>query len=130
MSSNEIKVRDIKSLSTITSLENSDYLLASKSSGGLKKVSVSQLNNVIKQTTFTEVTLSSSSWSEGAYSLENNYPNATYDIEVSLSNNATVEEISAFGNAMIVGSVSGNILYAKGTVPEIDIHVIVKAVTK
>lgn len=81
--------------------------------------------------TYTLHTLLSASWTEdGTYSLEADYPSERYDIEVSVSENATIEQLQAFGNAGIVGNSTTNIIKALGTVPEEDIEVIIKAVIK
>lgn len=81
--------------------------------------------------THTLKTLLAASWAEdGTYSLTSDYPSASYDIEVSLSENATIEMLEAFGNAGIVGNSTANVIKALGDIPEIDIEVIVKAVSK
>ncbi len=75
-----------------------------------------------KQPTLVQVTLLASSWSGGVYSFESNYPNATYNLE-QIQPYGTVDQIKAWGKAMVVGNPSGNTIIARGTVPAIDIPV-------
>ena len=89
------------------------------------------LSNVMAyKPTITTVTLLASGWNDGAYSFETNYPNASYDIEVSLDSTATAEQAEAFNGAQIVGSATSNTIKAYGDVPTVDIPVIIKVVTK
>ena len=89
---------------------------------------------IVKVTTKTEVvasTLLASGWSNGTYSaLESLYPGETNDILVSLNSTATAAQIEAWNGANILGSATSNVLTAKGTVPTINIPVIVKVTTK
>lgn len=80
--------------------------------------------------TYTAMTLLSFRWSNKTYSLESPYPNASYDIVVSVAPNATVAQYDAFSKAKICGSANSNVLTALGTVPTADIPIIVKAVRK
>lgn len=80
--------------------------------------------------TYTAVTLLSSGWSNKTYSLESDYPNASYNIVVSVAPNATVAQYDAFSKAKICGNATSNILTALGTVPTVNIPIIVKAVRK
>ncbi len=79
---------------------------------------------------YTAMTLLSFRWSNKTYSLESPYPNASYDIVVSVAPNATVAQYDVFSKAKICGSANSNVLTALGTVPTVDIPVIVKAVRK
>ena len=89
------------------------------------------LSNVMAyKPTITTVTLLASGWNDGAYSFETNYPNASYDIEVSLDSTATAEQAESFNGAQIVGSATSNTIKAYGDVPTVDIPVIIKVVTK
>lgn len=80
--------------------------------------------------TVTAKTMSASGWSSGVYSFETDFPNATYNIQVDLYEDCSSAQISAFQNATIVGSVTNNRVKATGTVPSIDIPVMVTATTK
>ena len=82
--------------------------------------------------TITTATLLASSWDSTAktYSFEANYPVATYDIEIALDSTATTVQAEAFNGAQIVGSATSNIIKSYGTVPTVDIPVIIKVVTK
>lgn len=82
--------------------------------------------------TITTVSLLASNWdsSSKTYSLESEYPNANYDIEVALDSTATTAQAEAFNGAQIVGSATSNIVKAYGDVPTIDIPIILKVVKK
>lgn len=82
------------------------------------------------QNTITEITMSGSGWTNDTYSFENTYPIANYDLEIALSSSATSEQVTAFCKALIAGSATTNIVKAFGTVPTIDIPIIVKVVSK
>ena len=91
------------------------------------------LSNVMaRKPIITTTTLLASNWDSTAktYSFETNYPNASYDIEVSLDSTATAEQAEAFNGAQIVGSATSNIIKAYGDVPTVDIPIILKVVTK
>ena len=91
------------------------------------------LSNVMAhKPTITTTTLLASNWDSTAktYSFESTYPNASYDIEISLDSTATSEQAEAFNGAQIVGSATSNIIKAYGDVPTVDIPIILKVVTK
>lgn len=91
------------------------------------------LSNVMAhKPTITTTTLLASNWDSTAktYSFETGYPNASYDIEISLDSTATSEQAEAFNGAQIVGSATSNIIKAYGDVPTVDIPIIIKVVTK
>lgn len=71
----------------------------------------------------TSLTLSASGWSDGTYSLETDYPVASYDIH-ELQPSGTAAQVAAFGAAKIIGSSTSNVLTARGKTPTIDIPVI------
>lgn len=76
--------------------------------------------------TVSAATLLASNWDSTAktYSFEADYPNASYDIEVSLDgDNATNEQLNAWIAAKMLSS-SSNKIIAKGTIPTIDIPII------
>mgnify|MGYP002520766642 CR=1 FL=1 len=79
---------------------------------------------------YAEVTLTSSGWSGKTYSLESEYASFNYDITVGVAPGATVAQYDAFSKAKICGNAVRNALTALGTVPTVDIPVIVKAVRK
>ena len=80
--------------------------------------------------TISTTTLSTSKWSSGQYSFESTYPASTYDLEVAVNSTATLVQLTAYKNAMIVGSATSNVLTAKGVTPTVDIPVILKVVKK
>ena len=76
--------------------------------------------------TVSATTLLASNWDSTAkiYSFEADYPSASYDIEVSLDgDNATNEQLNAWIVAKMLSS-SSNKIIAKGTIPTIDIPII------
>ena len=89
------------------------------------------LSNVIAyKPTITTATLLASSWNDGAYSFETDYPNASYDIEVDIDgDNCTDEQLEAWIAAKPLSS-STNKINAKGDVPSVDIPIILTVVIK
>lgn len=83
-------------------------------------------------TVVTTATLSASGWSGSTYSgLQTTYPSASYDIEIEPNGDScTAAQYSAWGAAQLVGSATTNILTALGTVPTVDIPIIVKYTPK
>jgi len=76
-------------------------------------------------------TLQAGNWSDGVYSLGSTYPSSLYNLEIELNGDAAgEEEINAWSDAQILGSYTANRLIAKGTVPAIDLPVIIKVVSK
>lgn len=85
----------------------------------------------IKPTT-TITTLTASSWdsTSNSYSFESTYANDSYDIEVALDgDNATDEQINAWIAAKMLSS-SSNKIIAKGTIPTVDIPIILTVISK
>ena len=82
--------------------------------------------------TVSTATLLASSWDSAAktYSFEADYPKATYDLEIALDSTATSEQAEAFNGAQIAGSATSNIIKAYGTVPTVNIPVVLKVVKK
>ena len=74
------------------------------------------------------VTMEASGWSNNVYSFESTYPSTTYDIEIEPNGAVvTLAQMKAFGKAMIAGNATQNVCKAIGTVPAIDIPIIVRA---
>ena len=80
-------------------------------------------------TTIVAETMSASKWSGDTYSFEDVYPVANYNIEISLDNTATLDQVNAFNEANIVGSATTNTVKAYGEKPTVDIPIIIKAVS-
>ena len=80
--------------------------------------------------TVTASTVSASGWSNGYYSFESSWPSSQYNIQVDLYESTTAAQASAWQAAQIVGSVTNNRIKALGTVPTVDIPVMVTATTK
>ena len=68
-------------------------------------------------------TLLAANWSAGEYSFESTYPADEYDLTVEVSDQATAGQYDAFVAGNIVGSLD-NIIKALGTVPTVDIPII------
>lgn len=104
--------------------------------GGAPDIDADELNamsNTLEKadsTRYDRVTMTAAGWSGKTYSFESTYPNASWDIVISVAPTATVGQYDAFAAAKICGSSSSNIVTALGTVPSVDIPLIVKVVKK
>ena len=80
----------------------------------------------------TALTMSANSWNSSAktYSFEANYPFANYNIAIELAGTATDAQITAWSDAKILGNATANTAIAKGTVPTIDIPIILTVTPK
>lgn len=81
-------------------------------------------------TSYVQTTMKASGWSSNQYSFERTYPFARYDIEIQPNSTCTQAQIEAWGAAMIAGSATSNVCKAIGTVPTIDIPIIIRTVKK
>lgn len=81
--------------------------------------------------TWTAATIEASDWDENVYSFETAYPSSRYDIQgVQLAENATDAQRTAFKAMDSGGYTSTNIIVAHGTVPSIDIPVMLGVIDK
>jgi hypothetical protein len=81
--------------------------------------------------TIISATLAVASWSNGVYSFESTYPNASYNIDIEPDGSTITDaQFSAWCEAKIVGSSAGNTIKALGTVPTVAIPVVVRATPK
>ena len=80
--------------------------------------------------TVTALTMSASGWSNGSYSFETAYPFENYNIQIELAGTATDAQITAWGDAKILGNATANTAIAKGTVPTVDLPIILTAIPK
>lgn len=78
----------------------------------------------------TTKVLSASNWNNNTYDLTTDFPDTDYDIEVAPYSVMTDDQRDAFNNAVMVGNSTSNIITSKGTVPTIDIPVMVIYFTK
>lgn len=78
--------------------------------------------------TVTSGVLSASGWVGNLYSFESQYPVNEFNIEIALDSSATDAQVEAFNSAQIVGSATSNVVKAFGSVPSVDIPIIVKVV--
>lgn len=79
---------------------------------------------------YSTTTLLASGWSSGVYSFESTYPHAEYDIEIQPSDSINTTQLEAWNSALIVGSATANKYTVKGTVPTVDIPIIIKAMKR
>lgn len=78
-----------------------------------------------------KMVLQSTGWNNKVYSFESIYPAEQYDLSVEPDGDeASLDQIRAWGKATLAGSGAANILKAYGKVPEINIPVIAKVVKK
>lgn len=78
-----------------------------------------------------ELTIERAKWSGNKYSLEAKYPFSQYDVYIlDYGATATEAEMFAWGDAMVKGSMTENVLTAIGTKPTIDVHVVIELVKK
>ena len=84
-------------------------------------VGVSKNKNGIKNTT-----LSTSGWSGGYYSFEGEFPLSRFFLHILLSDSATSAQVTAFENAEIAYNSKENKIKAVGTVPNVNIPIIIQ----
>lgn len=78
-----------------------------------------------------ELTIERAKWSGNKYSLEAKYPFAQYDIYIiDFADTVTKEQIYAWGDGMIRGSMTENVLTALDIVPKIDVPIKLELVKK
>ena len=113
---------------------NTTYSAATASSAGLMSAAdKSKLDGIESGATSNlfitaAVTMAASSWSNREYSFESSYPVANYDLEISPNGDSiTSDQLEAWNSAQIVGSAAANKAISKGTVPVIDIPIILIA---
>ncbi len=81
--------------------------------------------------TISTSTLLAASWSNASYSFETSYPNASYDLMIEINGDScTADQCKAWDAAQIKGSPTKNSIKAMGTVPTINIPIIIKYTAK
>ena len=93
---------------------------------GTTSSTICQGNDSRLVSTYVIATLSASKWSGDTYSFESTYPNANYNIEISPSENITLNQLSAYNNGQIVGNSTKNVVKAMGYKPIIDIPIMIR----
>lgn len=88
------------------------------------------VNTKANKSIYEAYTMLAADWSSDSFSFETDYPKASYDIEIAASDQMTAAELKAFNKAMVTGSTTTNVIKALGTVPTIDIPVIIRKVAK
>ena len=95
------------------------------------KIDAAWNEKVLTASTTSAITLQAGNWSGGEYSLESQFPVATYDLIVALNaDTVTASQSEAWGAAKVVGFQTKNSIKALGTVPTVNIPVIVRAVKR
>lgn len=80
---------------------------------------------------YIDKTLASSGWNDSIFSFDTDYPFASYDLKVFLSPNATDDQYKAWSKAGVnTGSETVNSIKAFGTIPTVDIPILLKVVEK
>lgn len=122
--------------SQINSLKTKDTELENKDAELEKNLTEAE-NNIKKlqdeRPLQLEKVILRSKWQENRYSFESEYPFNKYNIYLlDFGANATEEQIIAWGDAMIKGSISENVLTAISQLgaPKIDISIIIEVVKK
>lgn len=82
--------------------------------------------------TSRKVEIYPTSWSsDGYYSFENDFPSLKYNIYIQPGPDTTLDQLDAIADAtIIVGSDTENVIKCLGTIPDINIQVLVMAVKK
>lgn len=89
------------------------------------------MDNKANKTVISAMNIYASGWSNNTYSFESTYPFATYDISIELNGDScTAAQMNAWSDAKVLGSATSNKIKAMGTVPTVNIPVIVRAVQK
>lgn len=85
-----------------------------------------------KKSVYAEVIMEASGWDSASsrYSFESTYPFASYNIEIQPSDSCTLEQLDAWCEARIVGSVTTNACKAYGEIPTVDIPIIITVTKK
>ena len=92
---------------------------------------VEKVKKLEEARTQVELTIERAKWSGNKYSLEAKYPFSQYDIYIiDFADNVTKEQIYAWGDGMIRGSMTENVLTALDIVPKIDVPVKLEVVRK
>ena len=90
-----------------------------------------RVTKIEESRTQVELTIERAKWSGNKYSLEAKYPFAQYDIYIiDFADTVTKEQIYAWGDGMIRGSMTENVLTALDIVPKIDVPVKLELVKK
>ncbi|MCI8610009.1 MAG: hypothetical protein HFE73_10230 [Firmicutes bacterium] len=92
----------------------------------------SRLEELGQKSVKVSATLLASRWNKSAktYSFETEYPAEAYDISVEPNSTCTVDQLTAWSMANIVGSATTNTMKAFGDVPTVNIPIIIKVVKK
>ena len=100
-----------------------------------EKSTVTALTNYVntkietKENKATYIEYTMPAWTSTTFTdLETTYPSSSYNLEIQLNNSCTTDEIDAWNDAKILGSIDNNNLYAKGDYPTISIPTYLKIV--
>lgn len=108
-------------------LANGTIVTAVLQDGGVSDI----LNSKENEPDWVEAIIPASGWQNGVYSFENTYPWSRYDLEIQLNYTTTIEQYTAASKAgFVMGSNQKNTLKCLGRVPEVDIPIMLRVVTK
>lgn len=79
---------------------------------------------------YVDKIIASTDWINNICSFEVDYPSSTYDLEVSLAETCTLDQLDIWNGSKIVGSSKKNELRALSEPPDVDIPVFLKVVKK
>lgn len=88
-----------------------------------------RINAKENKAVYSQYTLLASNWANSQYSLETDYPTASYDISIGPADSMTDAQYKAWAAIKPLDSLS-NIIKIKGKVPLVNLPVIIKAVSK
>lgn len=71
-----------------------------------------------------EAYLYADKWENNIYTFENTYPSSNYRLWIEPNSTCSLEQISAYNDALLTGNATANILTAIGSVPTVDIPII------
>ena len=92
---------------------------------------INEIKSSSEKSQFIEKTILASEWQGNKYSLESDYPFSQYDLFIiDFADTVTKEQIYAWGDGMIRGSMTENVLTALDIVPKIDVPVKLELVKK
>lgn len=116
-------------LNKVDNTADIDKPISKAQAAAIKEVA-DKLNTKQNDAVYTVASIIASGWNNDEYSFETTYPASKYDLEVQIAPSATLAQYSAFSSGCICGNATTNILKALGTIPSIDIPIILKTQLK
>lgn len=116
-------------LNKVDNTADIDKPVSTAQAAAIKEVA-DKLNTKQNDAVYTVESITASGWNNAEYSFETRYPASKYDLEVQIAPSATLSQASAFSIGCICGNPTTNVLKALGSVPSIDIPIILKTQLK